>query len=183
VGIFTPLDAAPAYEKILPSDFFLIPQRGEDFGQRLLSAAEDLFKVGFESVCLINSDSPTVPVSNFVEAAIELANPGDRIVLGPSDDGGYYLIGVKKLHRRIFEQIEWSTERVLAQTKQAAAEIGVRIHELQSNFDVDDRATLARLYDELFQEKAGPASNVAIETRKFLSEIIDREGRDRIRPG
>ena len=48
-------------------------------------------------------------------------------MLGPSDDGGYYLIGVKKPHRHLFEQIDWSTERVLNQTMQRATEIGIEV--------------------------------------------------------
>src|SRR6267378_152514 len=112
VGVYTPLGSESVYESILPKDFFLMAQRGHEFGQRLIFAVGDLFKVGFASVCLINSDSPTVPASSFVEAANELAKAGDRIVLGPSEDGGYYLIGLKKLHQGLFEEIDWSTERV-----------------------------------------------------------------------
>jgi uncharacterized protein len=180
VGIFTPLGAEAAYENILPPEFFLVSQRGERFGERLLLATEDLFKVGFNSVCLINSDSPTVPATAFAEAAIELANPGDRIVLGPSEDGGYYLIGFKKLHRRVFEEIDWSTERVFAQTKERAAELRVPVHALERGLDVDDRATLAKLCDKLFGNDAD--STVALATRNFLSELFEREGRDRIWP-
>lgn len=180
VGIFTPSDAETVYKNILPPKFFLIPQRGDRFGDRLLFAAEDLFTVGFESVCLINSDSPTVPASAFAEAAIELANPGDRVVLGPSEDGGYYLIGLKKLHRRVFEQIDWSTERVFTQTKERAAHIGVPVHELERGLDVDDRVTLVRLCESLFGAEANPTEAVA--TRKFLGEFFEHGGCERIWP-
>jgi rSAM/selenodomain-associated transferase 1 len=176
VGIFTPVGAEAAYEDILTPGFFLIPQRGADFGQRLISAAEDLFAVGFESVCLINSDSPTIPPGSFVDAASELARAGDRIVLGPSDDGGYYLIGLKKMYRRLFEEIDWSTERVSEQTLQRAQEINLSVHLLPAGFDIDDRATLHRLCKEI------QSSDVAPETRKFLSDIIRSEGRERIWP-
>ena len=145
IGVYTPVGAESVYRKILPPDFFLVPQRGHDFGERLTLAMEDLFKIGFQSVCLINSDSPTVPAASFAAAANELVKPGDRMVVGPSDDGGYYLIGLKRLERRVFEDIEWSTERVLEQTMQRAAEIGLHLHQLPSGFDVDDRFTLQRL--------------------------------------
>lgn len=180
-GIYTPIGAEAAYDTILPGAFFLLPQRGNDFGERLHLAAEDLFKVGFASVCLVNSDSPTVPASSFVEAARKLAESGDRIVIGPSDDGGYYLIGLKRPHWRIFEKIDWSTERVLEQTLQRAAEIGVEVHQLPNGFDVDDRVTLQRLCQELLGDVAAPVE-VAPHTRKLLSEIINREGRERIWP-
>ena len=181
VAVYTPKGAEAAYEKILPSDFFLIPQRERDFGERLILAAEDLFKVGFASVCLINSDSPTVPAASFAEAASELAKPGDRVVLGPSDDGGYYLIGLKRLHRRLFEEINWSTERVLEQTIERVNELGAAVHRLPAGYDVDDHATLQRLYQELLGPSAVPV-DLAPNTRKFLSKIIKREGRDRIWP-
>ena len=81
------------------------------------AAVEDLLAVGFAAVCLIDSDSPTVPTSAFAEAVNFLLQPRDRIVLGPSDDGGYYLIGMKKLHSNLFARIDWSTGQVCAQTQ------------------------------------------------------------------
>ncbi len=182
VGIYTPYGAEAAYANVLPVDFFLLPQRGTDFGERLFFAAQDLFKVGFESVCLINSDSPTVAASVFAEAARELAKPGDRTVLGPSDDGGYYLIGLKQVHRRLFEEIDWSTERVFNQTLHRASEVGVEVHKLPTGFDVDDSVTLRRLCDELLGKTREMTSAVAPNTREFLTEIVRREGRDRIWP-
>lgn len=182
VGIFTPVGAEKAYATILPDDFYLIAQRGNEFGERLLFAAQDLFDSGFAAVCLINSDSPTVPASAFAEAARELSRPGDRIVLGPSDDGGYYLIGLKKPHARLFEGIAWSTEQVLAQTLARAGEIGVEVHQLPQGYDVDDRATLRRLCDELLGQSSEEFSGVAGHTQKFLAGIVEREGRDRIWP-
>jgi uncharacterized protein len=182
VGVYTPPGAEAAYQGVLPDGFFLMPQRGDNFGERLLFAAEDLFKAGFEFICLINSDSPTVPASSFANAANELAKAGDRIVLGPSDDGGYYLIGLKQMHRRMFAEIDWSTARVLEQSRQRAAEIGVAVHDLPSGFDVDDPGTLARLCEELFGRDTRLRKGLAMETRKFLSEILKREGRDRIWP-
>jgi len=173
VAIYTPLGSESAYENILPPEFLLMPQRGESFAERLIFAAEDLFALGFASVCLINSDSPTVPPQNFAEAAIELAQPGDHIVLGPADDGGYYLIGLKKMRRLLFERIEWSTERVFGQTKERAAEAGVRVHELAGGLDVDDRATLLRLRDELSASETN--SDLAPNTREFLAELAARK--------
>jgi rSAM/selenodomain-associated transferase 1 len=180
VAVYTPLGTEADYENILPKEFFLIPQRGHHFGDRLIFAAEDLFKVGFASVCLINSDSPTVPPQSFSQAVKLLRLPGDRTVLGPCDDGGYYLIGLKSLHRELFERIDWSTERVLEQTRQRAAEIGLEVKLLPVGYDVDDRATLRRLCGELLGEKS--PDGLAPNTGKFLTEIIEREGRGRIWP-
>jgi rSAM/selenodomain-associated transferase 1 len=180
VAVYTPRGAEAAYGDILPEDFFLIPQRGEHFGDRLIFAAEDLFKVGFASVCLINSDSPTIPAETFTQAADLLRLPGDPIVLGPCDDGGYYLIGFKKLHREIFERIDWSTEHVLDQTLKRAAESGLEAKLLPLGYDVDDRPTLQWLCGELLAKNS--RAEVAPNTRKFLAEIIKSEGRARIWP-
>jgi hypothetical protein len=168
VAAYTPRGLESAYENILPREFMLLPQRGENFTERLIFAAEDLLAIGFSSVCLINSDSPAVPAQNFAEAAIELAEPGDRIVLGPADDGGYYLIGLKQVHHRLFADIDWSTERVFEQTKQRAAELKLRVHELATGRDVDDHRSLARLRDELLDEVS---PDVAPHTRKVLAEL------------
>jgi len=181
VAVYTPVGAKDAYHEILPENFMLLPQRGQLFGDRLSAAAEDLFALGFETVCLINSDSPTVAPSAFAEAAQVLSRPGDRLVLGPSEDGGYYLIGLKKLHRRVFEDIQWSTEKVLKQTMERAAQLRLDVHLLPTAFDVDDRKMLHRLCDEMFGP-GGRNDAVAPATRAYLAEIIEREGRDRIWP-
>lgn len=167
VGVYTG-GPASAYENILPDEFELVPQRGQTFGDRLNCAAEDLFAMGFASVCLINSDSPTVPSENFAEAAIELADPRDRVILGPSNDGGYYLIGMKRLHRRLFEHIDWSTERVAQQTRERAAELCLPVHELDAGHDVDDRAALEELSRDL---RARSTTSIAPATREFLRHL------------
>ena len=71
IAVYTPVGAEAVYTDILPADFNLLPQRGDKFGERLYFAVDDLFNCGFESVCLIDSDSPTVPAENF-QQAVEL---------------------------------------------------------------------------------------------------------------
>lgn len=181
IGVYTPIGEESGYRGILPGSFELIPQRGDAFGERLTNAAEDLFAAGFDSICLIDSDSPTVPQRAFSDAARLLSEPGDRIVLGPSDDGGYYLIGMKKLHRRLFEEIDWSTERVADQTLERARELGIAVDLLPTWYDVDDRSTLHRLCSELLGDTPS-AGFAALETRNFLLGIVTREGRERIWP-
>src|SRR6476646_8337200 len=173
IAVYTPVGAESAYTDILPAAFSLLPQRGEKFGERLYFAVEDLFKCGFKSVCLIDSDSPTVPAQHFAEAVELLSTSQNRVVLGPSDDGGYYLIGVKKPHRHLFEQIDWSTDRVLTQTIQRATEIGLEIKLLPTGYDVDDGATLRRLCNELLAKTTPP--DVAPYTRQFLASFIERK--------
>ena len=169
VGVYTPLGAEAVYIDILPGDFELLPQRGDGFGERLAFATEDLFQCGFASVCLIDSDSPTVSADVHAEAVEMLSKPGDRVVLGPSDDGGYYLIGMKRHHPQLFERVDWSTERVLEQTEQRASELSLEVSLLPTGYDVDDAATLRRLCDELLSEQS--ARDLAPNTRKFLAAL------------
>jgi rSAM/selenodomain-associated transferase 1 len=173
IAVYTPIGAESAYTDILPADFSLLPQRGDKFGERLYFAVEDLYKCGFDSVCLIDSDSPTVPAENFAEAVELLSTTEDRVVLGPSDDGGYYLIGVKKSYRHLFEQIDWSTERVLNQTIQRATEIGIEVKLLPAGYDVDDDASLRRLCNELLGDMT--AADIAPYTREFLASFVERK--------
>jgi uncharacterized protein len=173
IAVYTPVGAESTYNDILPNGFSLLPQRGDEFGERLYFAVEDLFKCGFGSVCLIDSDSPTVPAKNFAEAVELLSTIEDRIVLGPSDDGGYYLIGVKKPHRHLFEQIDWSTERVLNQTMLRATEIGIEVKLLPTGYDVDDDASLRRLCNELLTDST--SADIAPYTRECLASFVERK--------
>ena len=183
IGCYTPVGAEEEYRKILPPDFQLIPQRTGAFGHRLAGAIEDLLAAGFNSVCLINSDSPTAPASIFAQAAELLSSPNDQLVLGPSEDGGYYLIGMKTLHPRLFEDIDWSTDRVLAQTRTRASEIGLPICLLRVCYDVDDRASLDRLCEELLGPNESLDPEIAPATTEFLRAIVAREGCQRIWSG
>jgi uncharacterized protein len=179
VGVFTPVECGDDYVNVLPSDFVLIPQHGDSFGERLINAAIDLLRVGFESCCLINSDSPTVTAEAFCQAMVKLQGADNCIVLGPSDDGGYYLIGMRKAYRRLFEDIDWSTERVFTQTLDRARELKLNVHVLPKFYDIDDATALRRLCGELLDEKADDA---APATREFLVELIARDGRERFCP-
>src|SRR3989442_8809016 len=122
VGVYTPIGAEAAYIGLLPREFDLLPQGGDGFGERLAFAAADLFQCRFASVCLIDSDSPTVSADVYAKAVEFLTDPGDRVVLGPSDDGGYYLIGMIQNHPQLLERISWSTELVLDKPKKRAGE-------------------------------------------------------------
>lgn len=174
IGVYTPVGLERAYIDILPSKFQLLAQRGDGFGDRLIFAAEDLFRCGFDSVCLIDSDSPTVPSVDYAEAVNLLSTPDDRVVLGPSDDGGYYLIGLKRNHRELFKGIDWSTERVFEQTRKRANELNLEVALLPNGYDVDDRASLERLSAELLGERT-PA-DMAPRTREFLAALVKTEG-------
>ena len=171
---YTPVGDEVAFDGLLPEGFALIPQRGDGFGERLHLAAADILACGFGAVCLIDSDSPTLPTSALRLAVEELQRPGDRVVLGGSEDGGYYLIGLKQAHSAPFERITWSTATVYGETVERVREAGLELVELPLWYDVDDAMTLAVLGAELL-EGAQPAFAVANgynarATRAFLAE-------------
>jgi rSAM/selenodomain-associated transferase 1 len=197
VAAYTPRGAEAAFDELLPHGFALLPQRGESFGERLFHAAADLLRLGYESCCLIDSDSPTLPRALLKAAIAELSRPGERIVLGPADDGGYYLIGMRRAHPRLFEEIEWSTAGVAAQTIARAREINIDVALLPAWYDVDDAATLRRLCGELFDAPHvgefdalnngdGQACDArltpytATHTRAALARLLEGEARARI---
>ena len=170
IAVYTPVGTESAYDDILPGDFSLLPQRGVGFGERLYFAAEDLFRCGFDSVCLIDSDSPTVPGKTFLKAIELLKTHRDCMVLGPCDDGGYYLIGLKNPRRELFEEIDWSTKRVFDQTMSRAREIGLEVKLLPPGYDIDDAAGLRRLCNEL--RRRNVRTDIAPNTRKFVRELL-----------
>ena len=176
IGCYTPVGDETAFDGLLPEEFALIGQRGDKFGERLLAAAKDILACGYGAVCLIDSDSPTVPAAAFQAAVATLARDGDRVVLGPSDDGGYYLIGLKKAHAAVFQRITWSTSSVMAETVERAAEAGLEVVLLPMWYDVDDAATWRssrmscwRRRLQSLQQLAGYA---APHTRAFLVERV-----------
>jgi uncharacterized protein len=146
---FGPPGSEPFFRDNLPPSIGLIEAWRPNFGDCLFTAIDRMLDVHHSAVVL-NSDSPTLPTSLLIETARMLARPGDRAVIGPSTDGGYYLLGVKARHRHLFERISWSTEHVMRQTLQRAAEIGVHMHVLPAWYDVDDGDSLKLLRCELF---------------------------------
>jgi rSAM/selenodomain-associated transferase 1 len=154
---YAPVGLERAFDGLLSDGTRLIPADGanlsltgvQGFGRSLLHAAQALFALGHDAVCLLNSDSPTLPTRLLRRAAAALAEPGDRVVLGPAEDGGYYLIGVRAPHIHLFQNIAWSTEQVAEETRARAAALGLPLIELDPWYDVDDAASLRRLCREL----------------------------------
>jgi len=180
--VYTPIGSESAFDGLVPSGFQLLAQRGPSLGERLCNATDDLLRQGYGAVCLINSDSPTLPGTILVRAMELLARDGDRVVLGAAEDGGYYLIGLKRAHGNLFNGIEWSTANVLTRTTQRAAEIALPVEMLPPWYDVDDAYTLNRLCEDLFLHGARDGFYAAPHTRAFLDSIITKEGPQRISP-
>lgn len=167
---FGPAGAEAFFREHLPVDVGLIECSMPNFGDCLHAAISRLLALGHEAACVLNADSPTLPTRYLIQAARTLAEPGDRAVLGPSTDGGYYFLGLKRAHRRLFDDIEWSTAQVCAQTLERAAEIGLPVDILEPWYDVDDAAGLEQLEGELFSlRESSPERDVAPQTRAALS--------------
>jgi uncharacterized protein len=185
VAIYTPVGTEAALAELLPPGFKMIAQRTGGFGTRLLGATEDLFSVGFSAVCLIDSDSPTLPFHCLRDLSTFLKEPEDRMVIGPCGDGGYYLLGLRHAHTRLFEDINWSTDRVYGETVERSKEINLPVITLPTWYDVDDQLSLNRLLSELFPESANeavPHGSPAPYTKEFLRQILIGEGTSRIWP-
>jgi rSAM/selenodomain-associated transferase 1 len=177
---YHPLGSEHFFADLLPDGFKLLAPKEPTLGRSLFHAARDLLVSGYSSVCLVNADSPTLPTELLVEAVRRLQQPGDRVVLGPAADGGYYLIGLKHFHQRLFEAIDWSTERVYQQTLARAGEIGLPVVALRKWYDVDDDASLVMLVSELLA-RGGTAGcyrggYAARNTTAFLKKLAATNG-------
>lgn len=151
---YGPPDATAFFASHFPPTIGLIEAWQPKFGECLFTAIEQVLAHGHASAVVLNSDSPTLPTALLIETTRLLAQPGDRAVLGPSNDGGYYLLGLKMPHRRMFEDVAWSTEQVAQQTRARAAEISLPVHELPEWYDVDDAPSLQVLRGELIDGRA-----------------------------
>jgi rSAM/selenodomain-associated transferase 1 len=149
--VYGPPGSEAFFRSCIPAQIALREVWHPDLGACLIEALDGLFSAGHEAACVLNSDSPTLPASMLVEMVNVLAGPGDRAVLGPSADGGYYLLACKTVHTRLFEDIAWSTGIVTAQTLDRAAEIGLPVHLLPEWYDIDDCGTIRLLMSELLE--------------------------------
>jgi glycosyltransferase A (GT-A) superfamily protein (DUF2064 family) len=155
--------AEKGYFDTLAPDFELILQNGPDLGIRLDNVLTHYLNDGYQHVVVMDSDSPTLPPGYLTEAFTALAGDAD-VVLGPCNDGGYYLIGLKHPAPRLLREVRMSTPNVTTDTLALAAEEGLRVELLPEWYDVDDAAALARLTDEVQQSPA----HVAHHTRAAL---------------
>jgi uncharacterized protein len=178
---FGPPGSEDFFHRILPPAIGLIEAWLPNFGDCLLRTIEQILANGYSSAVVLNSDSPTLPTALLVETAEVLARPGDRAVLGPSSDGGYYLLGLKAAHRHMFVDIAWSTERVAQQTLERAREIGLEVHRLPVWYDVDDVEDLSRLHAELGGPTARrhPADRLDPHYAEHSAALLNNLWRDR----
>jgi hypothetical protein len=139
-------EAIPPTATHLPT----LAQPSGSLGERLMYLVETAFQTGYKKVCLIGSDAPHLPVGFLQEAFGRFPkNSAPQIVLGPAEDGGYYLIGLNQCTTVIFTGIEWSSPNVLAQTREKAAANQISVALLPLWHDIDTVADLCRLQRDL----------------------------------
>src|SRR5947207_11732307 len=148
---YDPPDGRAQLEALLADDSLCwLEQRGEGLGERLPAAAAHAAALGHSPVVIVGTDSPTLPVSFVGRADNSLAEGESDIALGPTEDGGYYLVGLRQPSRGLFRNVAWGTPLAYRQTARNAAREGLSTLELPRWYDVDTPADLLRLRDEIF---------------------------------
>jgi rSAM/selenodomain-associated transferase 1 len=158
---YLPRGESPYFHQLAP-DFALMPQIGASLGERLDRSLTQCLQDGFARAVVMDSDSPTLP-SAYVAQAFDALDDAD-VTLGPCEDGGYYLIGVRHPQPRLLREVRMSTPNVLRDTLALAEQVGLRVSLLPKWYDVDTVRDLNCLRDELRAE----ADGVAPHTREFL---------------
>lgn len=156
---FTPDSARGFFENLAPEAFSCFPQRGHSLGERMQHIFQQLFDGAFNNVILIGSDLPVIPLSFFEQAYASLEEAETDVVLGPSADGGYYLVGMNRLISNIFEGIPWSSGDVLSRTIEKVASAGIKYRLLPIWSDIDTPQDLQHLQLQRSFDAAGVMKN------------------------
>lgn len=125
----------------------MFEQHGTTLGDRMAAAFESAFKSGIEACCIIGSDSPDLPAEYIRQAFDHLEHDEADAVFGPAEDGGYYLLGLRRSWQGLFKDIPWSTAAVLESSLERAEELGLRTTLLPTWYDLDELKDLLRLLD------------------------------------
>jgi len=149
----TPDDAGPRLAAQLPAGLKFFPQGGGGLSERLISVSAALFEAGASAVVMMDSDSPTLPISHLHQTLDRLAGGHADCVLGPAEDGGYVLIGLSRAQPQLFDGIPWSSPQVLEATRARAEAAGLRVELLEPWWDVDTPEDLARLRGQLLDAR------------------------------
>jgi hypothetical protein len=145
---YTPDEEEAWFRQAIAPSFHLMAQRGDDLGQRMHRIIEERHAGGASGVVVVGTDLPTLPIE-YVSEAIDRLQGGAEIILGPSEDGGYYLVGMREPDARLFEGISWSRKTVLRETVDKASELEKAVVTVPSWYDIDTPPDLDRLKREL----------------------------------
>jgi rSAM/selenodomain-associated transferase 1 len=165
---YAPPDRGEIFEALAP-DLSRLPQQGPDLGVRLTRVLEHLLASGHQAAVAIDSDTPNLPV-DLLQQAVDRRPMGAGRRLGPTEDGGYYLIGMRAPQPELFSAMPWSTPDVLPETLHRAQRRSLRLLQLPPWYDVDTPDDLGRLRADLVRAEA----RVAPHTRQYLSAYASR---------
>ncbi|HUF11399.1 MAG TPA: TIGR04282 family arsenosugar biosynthesis glycosyltransferase [Rhodothermales bacterium] len=154
----------PISATVAPFDGKRLRQRGNGLGPRMKHAFEDTFDEGYHLVVIIGSDHPTLPLSTIEQAFTELRRP-DTVVIGPSHDGGYYLLGLSEATGVLFDGMTYSHPDVFVQSGARARSAGLKIVTLEPWYDIDTPHDVRRLAADLIGDET-PCPH----TREWLLE-------------
>lgn len=146
----------------VPAPWQLVVQEGAGLGERAAHALGAMFTRGAEYALLSASDAPSFPPKPLTDGLAAAAEAGE-VLVGPSEDGGYYVIGMAKLEPRLLEDIPWSTPAVMETTRLRCREVGLTLRELPAWYDVDEPSDVLRLIEELRKQP-----ELAPRTAQFL---------------
>lgn len=167
--VYTPQEASQVLPDIVKRPIELMPQSSGDLGGRMSNAFKDLFARGYESAIMIGADLPTLP-SRYLRAAFA-ALERRPVVLGPSLDGGYYLIGLRAPQPELFEGIAWSTNQVLGQTIDRINRLSLEVQCLEPWYDVDTADDLDFLVSHLRLLMASGRSDLPRQTANTIRQL------------
>jgi rSAM/selenodomain-associated transferase 1 len=166
---YSPSGHRRSFDEFLTDKIILIEQKGETLGDKMFSAFQFAFEQKLDSVVMIGTDSPTLPLE-FIEKALDFLEKNADAVLGKTTDGGFYLIGLRQLERLIFEKVEWSSAKTFEQTARNIIDLGWQLKKTPDWYDVDEPKDLIKLAEEFKQEKS--SRKLAPETFIWLKQNV-----------
>ena len=172
---YTPEDAQPDLQTLIGNDVIYIPQVGGNLGERLTLATQWAAEHGYTKILIVGSDSPTLPIS-YISEALTLLDSKDTVI-GPSVDGGYYLIGFSAAALtttvpHVFEEIAWSTAEVFQQTVARIHSVKATLGLLPPWYDIDTPKDLAFLHAHITAMRLAGDTVQAVRTQSLLAELF-----------
>ncbi len=161
---YTPVEKLDVLLAILSNEQIFTEQKGANLGDKMFHAFEFAFSRNSDAVVMIGTDSPTFP-AQFITQAFEML-PETDAVLGETADGGFYLFGLRKLKKEIFETVEWSSPKTFEQTARNIENLDLKLSLLPNWYDVDTPDDLKRLKKDLSKNPS-----IAPKTFEFLESL------------
>ena len=168
--VFTPDDQLESFQHFVSDhvdDYW--PQGGGDLGERLIRAINQAFSQNAERVILLGADSPTLPIEIMHQTIEKLTH--HEVVIGPCDDGGYYLLAMTRPQPELFRDIDWGSNKVADQTKERAAHVAIDLYELASWYDIDRYDDLVRAQGDL-KDTSQDQWPVTYRLKSYIDELI-----------